>query len=152
MQETTFIRLLVALPLCLCLGAANSAELPATFPDDVPIADYMEVISVINVGDDMSLNLHAQGQTLANVANWFQSGLPAAGWTVEGEQVSAKNAILAYKKNGRRCGVTITDFVLNSSMQMDHSIKGITLQISGADVADEGSIETATEAASDMAP
>ena len=45
--------------------------------------------------------------------------------------MSDRNAILAYKKNKRKCGISITNFILNESMQMDETIKGITLQLSG---------------------
>jgi len=124
-----------------------AADLPASFPADVPVADYMSVAGVTEVGDSMMVDLHAPDKSIDDVVEWFKSGLAAAGWKSEGEQVSGRNAILAYKKHGRRCGVTVTNFILNSSMQMDETIKGITLQITGAYTPDAGETESASEAA-----
>lgn len=128
---------------------ATATELPGNFPGDVPIADYMQVTSVTVVREDMMVDLHAPGKTIADVVEWFKSGLNANGWNSEGEQVTARNAILAYKKNSRRCGVSITNFVLNSSMQMDDTIKGITLQISAPSKPTPGTVDTASEIAAD---
>lgn len=127
--------LLAAALLALSVSTtAYTAELPATFPDDVPIAAYMVVTNVMQVRDDLSVDLQAPGKDLAEVVEWFRSGLADAGWSSEGgESVTAKQAILAYKKDGRRCGVIVTDFVMSPSMQMDNSTKGITLQISNPD-------------------
>ena len=135
----------------LAASVTNAAEFPANFPGDVPIADYMQLIDVSDFGAKGAMyNLHAPGKTIEDVADWFSSGLAAAGWKVEGEQVSARNAILAYRKNGRKCGISITNFVLDASMQMDESIKGITLQLSGTYVPAAEQAESATEAAEAM--
>lgn len=125
----------------------NATELPAAFPADVPIANYMKVVNVVQVRDDMMIDLHAPGQTLASVVEWFQSGLTTAGWQSDGETISERQAILAFSKNGRTCGVSITNFVLNSSMQMDDSTKGITLQLTAAKSPTERESESASEAA-----
>ena len=137
---------------CLCAAAvANAAELPAEFPSDVPIADYMELINVTVVRDSMMISFHAPDKTIEDVVAWFQSGLNANGWTSEGDHVTARNAILAYKKQGRRCGVSVTNFVMDEAMQMDDSIKGITLQLSGSKAPDEGTTDSAAEATMDAA-
>lgn len=138
-----------ALVAAVALYAANcsfAADLPANFPGDVPVADYMQLAGVSEVGDTLMVDLHAPGRSIGDIVEWFTSGLTAAGWTSEGEQVSARQAILAYKKNGRRCGVSVTNFVLNSSMQMDDTIKGITLQITGAPAAADDAVESTSEA------
>ena len=128
-----------ALLTSLAMGAAQAAELPANFPGDVPVADYMVVVNVMQVGDDMKVDLHAPGQSLADVVEWFQSGLTSQGWTSDGESINERSAILAFSKGGRRCGVNITNFILNESMQMDESIKGVGLLISAADApSDDG--------------
>jgi hypothetical protein len=132
--------------ILVVFAAVAAAELPSGFPGDVPVADYMEVVGVSEVRDDLMVDLHAPGQTLMDVVEWFRAGLTSAGWKSEGETISEQQAILAYSKNGRRCGVTVTNFVLNSSMQMDDSIKGITLQISG-NAAPSDDSESASEAA-----
>ena len=124
-----------------------AADLPASFPDDVPVADYMLVAGATEVGNSMMVDLHAPNKSIEDVVEWFKSGLAAAGWVSEGEQVSARNAILADQKNGRRCGVSVTNFILNGSMQMDDTTKGITLQITGAYVPDDGATESASDAA-----
>ncbi|MGI9270727.1 MAG: hypothetical protein ACR2QT_03060 [Woeseiaceae bacterium] len=139
--------LVAVVALFLFAGSGFAVELPASFPDDVPVADYMQVASVTEVRDSLMIDLHAPGKTIDDVVEWFKTGLTAAGWESEGEQVSARNAILAYKKDGRRCGVTVINFVLNSSMQMDDTAKGITLQITGAYVPTGDAVESTTEAA-----
>jgi len=149
MKPPTRMRHLAGLVALLTLATVTAAELPGNFPGDVPIADYMQVTNVTVVRDSMMVSLHAPGKTIADVAGWFQSGLAANGWKSEGEQVSERNAILAYKKNGRRCGVSITNFVMNEAMQMDDSIKGITLQVSGAEAPAEEEAEAAGEATMD---
>ena len=131
--------------LAMAATAAPAAELPSGFPGDVPIADYMEVVNVTVVRDSMMVGLQAPGKSIDDVFAWFQSGLSANGWKSEGEQKSARNAILAYTKDGRRCGVSITNFIMNESMQMDDSIKGITLQLSGGAAKKEQPAEAASE-------
>ena len=124
-----------------------AANLPGSFPGDVPVADYMTVASVTEVKDTLMVDLHAPGKSVADVVSWFKSGLEGAGWRSEGEQVSESDAILAYRKNGRRCGVIVTNFILNSSMQMDDKTKGITLQITGKSAPDDDAVNTAEESA-----
>ena len=133
MRRSKTFSILTLLPTLFVINALHAAELPANFPGDVPVADYMEVVNVMQVGDDMMVDLHAPGQTIASVVEWFQSGLTAAGWNSDGETISDRNAILAFSKNNRTCGVSITNFVMDSSMQMDDTIKGVTLQISAHD-------------------
>lgn len=135
------------LAVTLFAGMAGATELPDNFPDDVPIGDNMEVAGVTVVGADMIVDLHAPGQTLAAVVDWFQAGLTSAGWQPDGQTINERKAILAFSKNGRRCGVSVTNFVLNSSMQMDDSIKGITLQLSANRDDDAASAEAVSETA-----
>ena len=147
MQVSLPRTLLVMMTALAVPSFGHAAELPDTFPSDVPVADYMSVVSVTRFDDDLKVSLEAEGQTLAGVAEWFQSGLTAAGWSVEGEQVSERNAILAYKKGSRRCGIMVTNFVLNESMQMDTSKKGISIQVSAADqTEDAATTDSAAEA------
>lgn len=150
MRDTNMGLLLVVLSI-LPGGALVAADLPENFPADVPVADYMQVVSVTVVGDDMMVDLHAPGRSLADVVGWFQSGMAEAGWQSDGESIMARKAILAYSKNGRRCGVSVTNFVLDASMQMDETIKGVTLQFSADDKTADGASEAAAEAAATIA-
>lgn len=143
----SFCRFLTLLPFLFSTAMLRAAELPASFPPDVPVAEYMVVVNVTQVRDDLMIDLHAPGQTLQDVVDWFKSGLTAAGWNSDGETVLPRSAILAYSKDGRRCGVNITNFVMNESMQMDETIKGITLQIVGAAATASESSATASDAA-----
>lgn len=147
MSSRRFVKAFAAAAVFVLSSNGFAADLPASFPGDVPVADYMVVAGVTEVGNSMMIDLHAPDKTVEDVVEWFKSGLMAAGWESEGEQVSASDAILAYKKDGRRCGVSVINFVLNGSMQMDDTIKGITLQITGASVPDNSVIDSATEAA-----
>lgn len=131
----------------LFAGSSFAVDLPASFPNDVPVADYMQLAGVTEVDNSMMIVFHAPGKTIDDVVEWFKSGLTSAGWESEAEQVTERNAILAYKKNGRRCGVSITNFVLSGSMQIDDTTKGITLQITGAYVPAGDVAESITEAA-----
>ena len=131
----------------LAAPIAAAEELPASFPGDVSVADYMTVASVTEVKETLMVDLHAPGKSVADVVEWFTSALEGAGWTSEGQQVSERDAILAYRKNGRRCGVIVTNFILNSSMQMDEKTKGITLQITGKSVRADDAVNTAEESA-----
>jgi len=65
--------------LLFAATAVVADELPAGFPGDVPVADYMEVVGVTEVRDDLAVDLRAPGQTLAGVVEWCRSGLAAAG-------------------------------------------------------------------------
>ena len=150
MLLSTRARILPGLLLAFATAAANSTELPANFPSDVPIADYMQVTGVTVVRDSMMVYLQAPDRTIGDVVAWFRSGLGANGWESEGDTESERMAILAYSKQGRRCGVSVTNFVMNEAMQRDDSIKGITLQLAGAPKSREDAAEEASEAASDM--
>lgn len=138
---------LIVASVFLAAPVAVAAELPGSFPGDVPVANYMTVASVTEVKDTLMVDLHAPGKSVADVVVWFKSGLEDAGWASEGEQVSERDAILAYRKNGRRCGVIVTNFILNSSMQMDEATKGITLQITGKAAPASDAADTAEESA-----
>jgi len=146
MWSRRIVNAVTAMAVLTLSSSGIAADLPASFPRDVPVADYMMVAGVTEVGDSLMVDLHAPGKTIDDVVEWFKSELTAAGWESEGEQVSARNAILAYQQNGRRCGVSVTNFVFDGSMQMDDTTKGITLQISGASVPDDGATERASEA------
>ncbi len=146
MLSRRIVEAVAAAAVLVFASGGFAADLPASFPGDVPVADYMVLAGVTEVGNSMMVDLHAPDKTVEDVVDWFKSGLTAAGWESEGEQVSASDAILAYRKNGRRCGVVVTNFVLNGSMQMDDTTKGITLQITGASVPDDGSTDSASEA------
>ncbi|MEM7502472.1 MAG: hypothetical protein AAF417_10540 [Pseudomonadota bacterium] len=128
-------------------------ELPANFPADVPIADYMSVASVTRVKQDLMVDLHAPDKELTEVIDWFTSGLTAEGWEDNGQTVNDRRAILAFKKGSRRCGIMITDFVLSPSMEMDETTKGISLQLSGGDgpSTSGGSVSGAAEGATEIA-
>ena len=151
MLSSTRTRILSGLVLLFAGAAATATELPANFPADVPIAHYMQVTGVTVVRDSMMVNLHAPDKTVGDVVDWFRANLGANGWKSEGDLVTERNAILPYTKQGRRCGVSITNFIMDESMQMDESIKGITLQLSGAAKVDDGAVEESSEAASDLA-
>lgn len=147
MRTTEFVRLIAATPIIFASVLINAAELPASFPADVPIADYMEVVNVTQVRSDLMVDLHAATESLHDVVDWFKSSLSAAGWSLDGETVTSRMAILAYSKGTRRCGVNVTNFVLDSAMQRDDKIKGVTLQLSTADAQPQDAAATASDAA-----
>ena len=140
--------ILVAAIVILALGwRANAAELPDAFPGDIPVADYMAVTSSTQVGDDLMVDFHAPGQTMDGVAEWLIANLTAAGWNNSDDTGSSRSRILVFTKGDRRCGVMVTNFVMSPSMQMDETIKGVQMQISGgSDNSQEGATATSMSA------
>ena len=137
-----------ALALLLGLsGLSFATDLPDTFPGDVPVADFMEVTSVMQVRDDLTVDFHAPGQSMDSVAEWVIAGMTEAGWQNTDDTPSSRNRILVFTKGDRRCGVMITNFVMNASMQMDDSIKGVQYQISGGSDSGQDEAAVASEAA-----
>ena len=157
-MSTRALRILSFFVLLTLSPTIVAEELPANFPSDVPIADYMSVTSVTQVKRDLMVDLHAPDKELTEVIDWFTSGLAAEGWEDNGQTVNDRRAILAFKKGNRRCGIMVTDFVLSPSMEMDDTIKGISLQLSGGDDPStsggsvSGAAEGAIEAAGEDSP
>ena len=142
--------LLIAMLLC---RSAIAAELPANFPSDIPVADFMTVFSSTQVRDDMNVSFYAPGQTMDGVADWLISAMISAGWDHSDDSALPNSRILVFVKGDRRCGMMVTNAVMNESMQMDDTIKGIQMQVSGgSEGGDEGaavssSMEATTEGA-----
>jgi len=120
-----------ALTLIMFASICNADDLPAGFPPDIPIPDYADFTSSTNFDGNRRVTFNAAGKSVPDVVTWFKEHLSESGWSLDSELVTDTNAILPFTKDGRKCGVSITDFVLNRSGQMDRTIKGITLQISG---------------------
>ncbi|MBT8081402.1 MAG: hypothetical protein KJO56_03160 [Gammaproteobacteria bacterium] len=136
-----------ALVLILVMSKLSfAADLPDSFPGDVPVADFMEVTSVSQVRDDLMVDFHAPGQAMDSVAEWVIAGMTDAGWKSTGDSGSSRNRILAFEKGDRRCGVMITNFVMSPSMQIDESIKGVQYQISGGSDAGQEATSVSSEA------
>ena len=157
-MSTRALRVLSLLVVLAVPPRIVADELPANFPADVPIADYMSVASVTQVKRDLMVDLHAPDKELAEVVDWFTSGLAAEGWEDNGQTINDRRAILAFKKGDRRCGIMVTNFVLSPSMEMDETTKGISLQLSGGDgpstsgASVSGAAEGAVEAADGVSP
>ena len=122
-----------AVPLALILmsWSAISAELPDTFPDDIPVADFMTVVSTMQVREELMVDFHAPGQTMDGVAEWLIAAMTGAGWENTDNTGSSRSRILVFFKGERRCGMMVTNFVMSPGMQMDETTKGIQMQISG---------------------
>ena len=139
---------LALLSLCLFPPVASGTDLPASFPGDVPVADYMEVTSVMEVRDSLMIDFNAPGQTMDGVAEWYIAEMTAAGWDNTSDGGHARSRILVFMKGDRRCGIMVTNFILTQSMQMDESIKKVQLQCSGgSDAGEASSASSAAEAA-----
>ena len=129
----------IVLSAMLLCWSAVAAELPAGFPSDIPVADFMTVFSSTQVRDDMNVSFHAPGQTMDGVAEWLIAAMTGAGWNHSDDSALPNSRILVFVKGDRRCGMMVTNSVMNESMQMDNTIKGIQMQISGgSDSGDEG--------------
>lgn len=146
-MEKTVINVIRVACLSMLIAAlqAGAVDLPEDFPGDVPVADFMEPTSFVQVRDDLMADFQAPGQTMDGVAEWLIDNLTAAGWDHTDDSSAGRNRILVFMKGDRRCGVMITDFVMSPSMQMDETIKGVQLQISGGSDAgdDDASATTA---------
>ena len=141
MTVSDFLRV-ACLAILLTTVPAGAADLPG----DVPVADFMEQTSFMQVRDSIMADYHAPGQTMDGVAEWLIANLTAAGWDHTDDSSAGRNRILVFMKGDRRCGVMITDFVMSPSMQMDETIKGVQLQISGG--GDSGDQDSASSASS----
>lgn len=106
----------------------DAVELPADWPSDVELAPYMLCKSVTRVRDDFMVSFHAPDKALTEFVDWFTSMLTANGWSSDGDSINDRGAILAYSKDNRRCGITVTNFILDASMQRDDTTLGITIQ------------------------
>ena len=136
-----------AIPLALLLlcWQAISAELPDSFPGDIPVADFMTVVSSTQVRDDLMADFHAPGQTMDGVAEWLIGQMTASGWNNSDDSRLPNSRILVFIKGDRRCGVMVTNSVMSPSMQMDDTIKGVQMQISGgSDSGDDGAAATSS--------
>ncbi len=108
--------------------AENRAQLPADWPADVELAEYMNCVSVTRVDDDFMVTFHAPNKSLDEVVEWFRSTMTSNNWESNGDTKTPGGAILAFAKDARTCGISFTDFVLSPSMQRDETTKGITIQ------------------------
>lgn len=48
-----------AMAFFLAASSSFATELPASFPDDVPVAGYMQLAGVTEVGNSMMIDFHA---------------------------------------------------------------------------------------------
>ena len=121
----------IPLALLILSWQTISAELPDAFPGDIPVADFMTVFSSTQVRDDMNVSFHAPGQTMDGVAEWLIAAMTGAGWELSDDSALPNSRIMVFVKGDRRCGMMVTNSVMNESMQVDNTIKGIQMQISG---------------------
>ena len=56
---------------------------PDDWPEDVPIADSMQVFSVTRVRDDFMVTFHAVDTPFPDVVEWFKFGMLDHGWVPE---------------------------------------------------------------------
>ena len=130
---------LVPLAFLILSWQAIPAELPDAFPADIPVADFMTVFNSTQVRDDMNVSFHAADQSVDGVAEWLIAAMTDAGWDHSDDSTLPNSRILVFVKGDRRCGMMITNAIMNESMQRDDTIKGIQMQISGgSDGGDDG--------------
>ncbi len=109
-------------------GIHHDCTIPGDFPSDVPLADYMACRAVTDGGSAYNVILHAIDTPFPEVVAWFKTGMGENGWRLDASALEKPpNAILPFTKNGRNCGVSITNFVFDGSMQRDESPCGVTI-------------------------
>jgi len=151
-RVTTIVLLLCSGLIPAGTGSAAEMTLPSGFPADVPIADYMTVKGITDVKGNFMVDLHARDRSLAEVVEWFKTELGAEGWALKDELVTTTKAILPFTKNDRKCGISVTNFVLDESFQRDDSTRGITIQTAatgGSGQPDRGAGSSSSSTAED---
>ena len=106
---------LLAVALQMPMSAeCHAEELPESFPNDIPIAEYMEVNEVLfeewyqteaghNLGADDTLvvNMTTSGKSISDVVIWFRDGLTDADWWLMEESAQRDVATMLFRKDGR---------------------------------------------------
>ena len=111
----------VVLPLSMS-AECRAEELPENFPDDIPIAKYMEVTNVIfeelykteagrNLGldDTLMVYLSASDKPISDVVIWFRDRLTDADWWLLEERAQPDGgAMMLFRKDERLSIVDVT--------------------------------------------
>jgi len=109
-------------------AGSGTPEVPADFPADVLLAEYMVCYSVSRVRDEFMITWHAKDKTVADIVAHFTTVMAENGWEVDHPLDTPTKAVLPYSKGDRRCGISIVGFVFDESFQKDESTCGITIQ------------------------
>ncbi len=145
------IAAILAIALFSSSEITEGSELPAGLLCGVLVADFMHVTSVAEVKGDYFVTIEAPDKSVTDIVAWFESQLKADGWNLGSRSVSATSAILPFQKSDRKCGVSVTDFVLDATGQLDRSVKGITVQVSKPKDPTEGAVEASSDVAGEGA-
>ena len=102
----------------------RAEELPKSFPDDVPIAEYMEVTNVIlgewyqtelgrqlGVDDTLMVEMTAIDKPIDDVAVWFRDGLTDADWWLIEERAHRSVVTMLFQKDERMAIVQVAEIV-----------------------------------------
>ena len=117
------VSLAMVLPMSMS-AECRAEELPASFPNDVPIAEYMEVTNVIlgewyqtelgrqlGVDDTLMVEMTAIDKPIDDVAVWFRDGLTDADWWLIEERADRSVVTMLFRKDERLSIVQVADIV-----------------------------------------
>jgi hypothetical protein len=87
------------------LPEPSQVELPADFPQDIPLLETALISDLITTADSVSYNAALE---YPNVSDFYKVRMPANGWTLTEEDVSSSHAAYKFSKEDRSAQVEIT--------------------------------------------
>jgi hypothetical protein len=85
--------------------APSQVELPADFPQDIPLLETALISDLFTASDRVSYNATLE---YPNVSDFYKVRMPANGWTLLEEDVSSSHAAYKFSKEDRSAQVEIT--------------------------------------------
>jgi hypothetical protein len=83
----------------------SQVELPADFPQDIPLPEAALISDLFTASDRVSYNVALE---YPNVSDFYKVRMPANGWTLVEEDVSSSHAAYMFSKEDRSAQVEIT--------------------------------------------
>lgn len=113
----------LAIVLLMPMSAeCRAEELPESFPNDVPIAEYMEVADVIlgewyqteagrklGVDDTLVVRMKTFDKSISDVVMWFRDGHTDADWWLMEERAHRYVVTMLFRKDERLSIVQVAD-------------------------------------------
>lgn len=131
--------ILLGIVSLIAVFSAPAAELPSNFPKDVRWSTDMKLMEVSEVKPGhFYVIVHAPDKPLGEVAEWFQTEMVKDGWQASRAHIDETRAVMPFKKDGRSCGITVANFILDKAARRDDSTRGITILIDGPAESSDG--------------
>jgi len=96
---------------------------PDDFPRDITVPKGVVFVRVQRMPGAYQVDAIARNATATGLADVIKDGMAKNGWTLSGDQVSPRSAILPFRKGKRNCGISMA----RDADEMD--VFGITFQL-----------------------